>query len=174
MPVYSDTFCTFQFTYPFILSLFPHSPSSPSTYPYHTTFLPPCQHTTYIINKTLTILPSFPLIQSIQSIVPYSKNPFLKWLHDEVGFFIWEPSGSINEKRFDGDPNEVRGRGEKTESLFGEGGYGNHGFPIYKGYNRFNNPRLRYNKTYVTYPIISNEQEKRNKRISDIWFRGIN
>ena len=44
--------------------------------------------------------------------------------------------GSINEKRFDGDPNEVRGRGEKTESLFGKGGSGNHGFPIYKGYNR--------------------------------------
>ena len=40
-------------------------------------------------------------------------------------------------KRFDGDPNEVRGRGEKTESLFGKGEYGNHGFPIYKGYNRF-------------------------------------
>ena len=30
----------------------------------------------------------------------------------------------------------MRGRGEKTESLFGEGGSGNHGFPIYKGYNR--------------------------------------
>ena len=30
----------------------------------------------------------------------------------------------------------MRGRGEKTESLFGKGGSGNHGFPIYKGYNR--------------------------------------
>lgn len=29
----------------------------------------------------------------------------------------------------------MRGRGEKTESLFGKGGYGNHGFPIYRGYN---------------------------------------
>ena len=52
--------------------------------------------------------------------------------------------GSINEKRFDGDPNEVRGRGEKTESLFGKGGSGNHGFPIYKGYNRIDISYLKF------------------------------
>ena len=38
----------------------------------------------------------------------------------------------------------MRGRGEKTESLFGEGGSGNHGFPIYKGYNRIDISYLEF------------------------------
>ena len=58
-------------------------------------------------------------------------------------FLHLRTAGSINEKQFDGDPNEVRGRGEKTESLFGKGGSGNHGFPIYKG--------VQQNKNYIKY-----------------------
>ena len=50
-------------------------------------------------------------------------------------FLHLRTAGSINEKRFDGDPNEVRGRGEKTESLFGQGGW-EPWFPIYNGYNQ--------------------------------------
>ena len=57
-------------------------------------------------------------------------------------FLHLRTAGSINEKQFDGDPNEVRGRGEKTESLFGKGGSGNHGFAIYKGCDRLKNRRV--------------------------------
>ena len=141
-----------------------------STHLYYTTQFPSCQSLPSIINKTFT--------NTFSSWLPFSTHPFLpipssvfqflnispflntlpfpfplKTNYPHVyGFFIWEPQGSINEKRFDGDPNEVRGRGEKTESFRAkEGVWGNLVPQIYMILeSNLSNGLLtiNYNKTY--------------------------
>ena len=107
-----------------------------STHLYYTTSISSRQSLPSIINKTFTnIFPSWfsylvPISSHSWIYLPSNTLPFpfpLKTNYPHVyGFFIWEPQGSINEKRFDGDPNEVRGRGEKTESFRAkEGVWGN-------------------------------------------------
>lgn len=94
-------------------------PVLPSTHLHYIIQSPSCQSIPSIINKTFTNTLPFPF-------------PFKNKLSTRLRFLHLRTAGSINEKRFDGDPNEVRGRGEKTESLFGQRrGCGETWFPKY-------------------------------------------
>lgn len=105
---------------------------------YYITFQPPCQHTIYIINKILTII-----ILHLSSLISYSQFPtfLFKMITRRSRFLHLRTAGSINEKRFDGDPNEVRGRGEKTKS-FRVRRVWEPWVPNIQGYNRLKNRRV--------------------------------
>ena len=94
-----------------LFGYFLHLPTLlPSTHLYYITLLHSCQSISSIINKTLTISISHSIFPTFLFKMTTRRSRFLHL----------RTAGSINEKRFDGDPNEVRGRGEKTESLFGQ------------------------------------------------------
>ena len=106
---------------------------------YYITLQSSCQSIPSIINKmfTITIFPisvlsSYLITSFLLNILPFP-FPFKNKLSTRRSRFLHlRTAGSINEKQFDGDPNEVRGRGEKTESLFGQRrGCGETWFPKY-------------------------------------------
>ena len=65
-------------------------------------------------------------------------------------FLLLRAEGSIKEKRFDGDPNEVRGRGEKTKSFRAKEGMGTMGSQYIRGTTDLKQIRIR-NKNHTKY-----------------------
>ena len=110
-----------------LFGYFLHLPTLlPSTHLYYITLLHSCQSISSIINKTLTISISHSLFPTFLFKMTTRRSRFLHLR--TVRFDKWKTVWRR--------PERSEGTRRKDEVFSGKGGYGNHGFPIYNGYNQ--------------------------------------